>query len=442
MTVDSPESKDRAWLCKLLVVLALAESVDVGRQPEITLNLYDPISRPLSQNISSQYVPIPGQEFFEQALMILKISYENTTVDHVEILNLIALYSNQLNRQKAAYNYAGASARICNTLQLHKVSASIDCSSAEREHRKRLWWSTYCLDRMTSTFTGLPPALEVDQTDLAYPKQPEDSPDDAEEFSDADFLTARIQLTIIQTRNLKSVSHIGLDDAQDIKTVLRPNLRRLESWRESLPAHMISETGNDTNEPTKSLPSKRSLANMHLRFNHCIILLLRPLILRQVACIFSNEKSNAAQEDLEYINNNCLKSARSNVLIMINVRSAGLITRLGFMENMHLFTSLMILCLAMSVNARRPGSFKETPNDIKTYQAGKNVLSYMMTCGSFAAKGNLNMLKEVEDLGITIATESGGVDADEGNQWDIEEWVTQLFESEDMLGSCGLHNSA
>lgn len=116
--------------------------------------------------------------------------------------------------------------------------------------------------------------------------------------------------------------------------------------------------------------------------------------------------------------------------------------RLGFMENMHLFTSLMILCLAMSVNARRPGSFKETPNDIKTYQAGKNVLSYMMTCGSFAAKGHLNMLKEVEDLGITIATESGGVDTDEGNQWDIEEWVTQLFESEDMLGSCGLHNSA
>lgn len=47
------------------------------------------------------------------------------------------------------------------------------------------------------------------------------------------------------------------------------------------------------------------------------------------------------------------------------------------------------------------------------------------------------MLKEVEDLGIAIATESGGVETHEGNQWDIEEWVTQLFESEDMLGSCG-----
>lgn len=66
---------------------------------------------------------------------------------------------------------------------------------------------------MTSTSTSLPPALEVDQTDLAYPKQTEDSPDEIEEFSDADFLTARIQLTIIQTRNLKSVSHVGLDDA-------------------------------------------------------------------------------------------------------------------------------------------------------------------------------------------------------------------------------------
>ncbi|KAK7216108.1 hypothetical protein V2G26_004111 [Clonostachys chloroleuca] len=86
---------------------------------------------------------------------------------------------------------------------------------------------------------------------------------------------------------------------------------------------------------------------MHLRFNHCILLLLRPLILRQVACLFSDEKSNAPQEDLEYINNNCLKSAWLNVLIMINVRSAGLI--------------------------------------------------------------------KVEDLGIAIATESGGVETHEGN---------------------------
>ncbi|CAH0042240.1 unnamed protein product [Clonostachys rhizophaga] len=153
--------------------------------------------------------------------------------------------------------------------------------------------------------------------------------------------------------------------------MLRPNLQRLESWRESLPAHMVSETGNNTNERIKSLPFKRSLAKMHLRFNHCIILLLWPLILRQVPCIFSDEKLNTTQEDLEYINNNCLRSARLNVLIMINVQSAGLI-----------------------INARRPGSFKETPDDIKTYQSGKSVLTYMMKCGTLAARGYLSMVKK------------------------------------------------
>ncbi|CAH0042241.1 unnamed protein product [Clonostachys rhizophaga] len=69
------------------------------------------------------------------------------------------------------------------------------------------------LRESTGNVYGLPPAFEVDQTDLAYPKQTQDSPDEIEEFSDADFLTARIKLTTIQIRNLNSASHIGLDDA-------------------------------------------------------------------------------------------------------------------------------------------------------------------------------------------------------------------------------------
>lgn len=192
-----------------------------------------------------------------------------------------------------------------------------------------------------------------------------------------------------------------------------------------------------------------------------MILLLRPLLLKQVACIFSNEESNASQEDLEELNNICFGSARSNLRTMIDLRSYGLvgkslepilishiyiyiyrvltlcypIARLGFMENMHLFTSLMILCLAMSINSQRPGSFHQKDEDISTYEAGKDVLRYMMQSGSLAAKGHLGMLKEVEDLGNIIATDGRAGTRDEGEHWVVDEWITQWF------GDCSVSNN-
>lgn len=102
------------------------------------------------------------------------------------------------------------------------------------------------------------------------------------------------------------------------------------------------------------------------------------------------------------------------------------------MENMHLFTSLMILSLAISINSRCPGIFHQTPEDTGLYDAGKEVLRYMMHSGSMAAKGYLNMLKDVEDLGSAIAMGTN-VDVnqewEQWEQWNVDEWM-QLFEGE------------
>jgi proline utilization trans-activator len=163
--------------------------------------------------------------------------------------------------------YVGASARLCNMLQLHQASASLQSSPVEREHRKRVWWSTFCLDRMMSTQLGLLPSLHVDQADLDYPTQAGLSVDDAEEFADPDYLTARVQLTIIQANNSKTVFHVGDDDAHDIETILRPMLRRLGAWKAGLPTHMALEMEDGVAKPTRSLACMRSLANLYLRFN-------------------------------------------------------------------------------------------------------------------------------------------------------------------------------
>lgn len=134
--------------------------------------------------------------------------------------------------------YAGESARLCNMLQLHQASTSSEISAVDREHRKRVWWSTYCLDKMTSSQRGLLPSLQLDQTNHPYPTQANLPSDAVGEFAEGDYLTARIQLTILQANNSKGVSNFGKDDANDIRNILRPMLRRLESWKTGLPAHL------------------------------------------------------------------------------------------------------------------------------------------------------------------------------------------------------------
>lgn len=167
--------------------------------------------------------------------------------------------------------HAGAAARISNILTLHRASTSKSCTPVEREHRKRLWWSTFCLDRMTSTQLGVLPSLYLAQTDLDYPSpSPQGMPrhEAVAEFSDADLMTARVDLTAIQDANASQAAQLGREDAApgDVDAVVRPTLIRLLEWQAKLPAHLALGVGVQLPNST-SLPFVRSFANLHIRYN-------------------------------------------------------------------------------------------------------------------------------------------------------------------------------
>lgn len=104
------------------------------------------------------------------------------------------------------------------------------------------------------------------------------------------------------------------------------------------------------------------------------------------------------------------------------------------MENMHLFSALMILCLAIAINSRRPGSFSLEPDDVATYEAGKGVLHDMIQGGSLPAKGHMKMLEEVEALAERIAKYGNMSLPAVMDEWDADEWM-QLLEGENMLNT-------
>ncbi|KAM5511717.1 hypothetical protein FOXYSP1_06517 [Fusarium oxysporum f. sp. phaseoli] len=181
--------------------------------------------------------PPPGTAFFEQALVLLKLPFEEPSLEHIEILKLARLrvfltdttldthvsqtfYSYSLNWKKAAYMYAGTSVRMSQQIKLD------------------------------------------------YPSDQQLEPGDVDQFFEADLLRARIQLTL-----MKAEADIFIDlwqsirdDIPDGERRVRPILLRLENWLHELPPSLKFDCEDGMPEAMAQAPNMRSLASLYLRW--------------------------------------------------------------------------------------------------------------------------------------------------------------------------------
>ncbi|KAF9890087.1 hypothetical protein FE257_006248 [Aspergillus nanangensis] len=422
----SAEVKDRLWLCQLLIVFALGETFVSYRAPEIRLGTCPP--RTNGQEDANRSPSPPGATFFEHALVLLKLPFEEPTLAYIEALNLATFYSYSLNRKKTAYTYAGMSARVCNLLRLDQVSPHLSCAISEREHRKRVCWTSYCLDKMTSSELGLVSSFRPGQIELEYPTNDVIPVEDAVQFHEAEFFHARIQLTLIKAEADVFIDmwHSIQDDIPDIERQVIPIMTRLQSLISNLPAHMSFDCESGMPEDMTRMPTMRSLASLYLRCHHCFILLLRPLFLKHIAHILSDDIFSIPQENLQTFSNRCVLAARTNLCILIGLWDRERIAKFGFWDSLHLFSSLTILSLAMTTNRQRLGIF-EKDTDFVTYSTAKNLLYDMVRAGSLASKEHAKMLSDVEALGEALeAIQTQGMDPPT-EQWDMDHWIEQVL---------------
>lgn len=105
----------------------------------------------------------PGFSYFMQALELLPDIHEEGSVLLVEVLSLVGYFMQNLNRRDAAFSYVsrqirawfvmptsrqiGLALRMAISLGLHQEVSDPTLDETEREHRRRLWWSVYSMDR-------------------------------------------------------------------------------------------------------------------------------------------------------------------------------------------------------------------------------------------------------------------------------------------------------
>ncbi|KAF2019460.1 hypothetical protein BU24DRAFT_120620 [Aaosphaeria arxii CBS 175.79] len=422
------QTTDRNWLCRVSVVLALAETWNRGRSATLGNTIpsqenADPIARPSPSSdtidVWGETLPVPpGSELFEQCLLLLKISLEEPSLEDVEALNLIAFYSYTLNRRKTAFFYARQSLSLAKLLSLDQPSTHTFDSEQRilEEHRKRIWWTCYCMDRMVSTELGIAPMQDSITKGLQYPDSSHLSPPERADFFEPFLLTAQVQLSIIKGKVVETVTQqLQLKSDTDPVAVLKPCMDLVQSWREGLPPDQCFSFDAGIPSAMFALPFHRVLASLYLRYHQCIILLFRPILLRDLAAtVGESGPSGLSQfnDTFESMKLECIEAARSNCKILMDLCKMGKIAKFGYWESLHLFSGLAILALSRCLNLPVSPALRATGSafndreveteDAQLYTGARCLLVEMSRIGNLAAQDFTTMLIDIETMARTI----------------------------------------
>lgn len=121
----------------------------------------------------------PGFEYFTHALQLLPDAHEEGSINCVETLALIGYFMQNMNRRDAAFLYIGMAMRMAISLGLHQEVSSSQTfnfgfpqlDEATREHRRRVWWSVYSLDRIVSVKSGNPITIQDEDIGVSLPSR-------------------------------------------------------------------------------------------------------------------------------------------------------------------------------------------------------------------------------------------------------------------------------
>jgi proline utilization trans-activator len=161
----------------------------------------------------------------------------------------------------SAYKYAGVALRCSLAMGLHhNLPEGYMISPVEREHRIRVWWSIYIIDRVTSSKLGCPVTIRDVDIDVDLPSMEGLPPVEQEEFSDPGHLVAHVKLAGITGAIISDIYGRPRQQKAIVQSVQKI-LTDLQAWAKALPGSVrFSMAG-----PYCS--SQRNIASLHLCFN-------------------------------------------------------------------------------------------------------------------------------------------------------------------------------
>lgn len=292
----------------------------------------------------------PGFEYFTQALQLLPDVYEEGSILCVETLALIGYFMQNLDRQDAAFLYIGMALRMAISLGLHQEVSS-DSPSAHgldeeaREHRRRVWWSIYSLDRILSVKSGNPVTIQDEDIGVKLPSRlPRET-----EYCPAVVLRHYTELSRILGEINKSIyrkSATPRPVKELMRSVQRINLDLLK-WDKLLPSELRFH-------PAKLNRTRESVSTF-CHYYQCINMTARPLLFHLVRRRLQAIRVNPEVKNTDWkvglspttihIIDRCIAAAEETIRMMEEAKRQNLLATYGYMDGEHVFSAAIILVM-------------------------------------------------------------------------------------------------
>ncbi|KAL4863308.1 hypothetical protein BDV12DRAFT_189773 [Aspergillus spectabilis] len=320
----------------------------------------------------------PGVHYFAKAMHILRLVSERPSLDMVEIWLLLSIYSLSLNRRHSAYNLAGSAVRLATIMGLHlNVPESQMSDVGEREHRIRIWWTVYILDRMWAAKLGYPAAIQDDEIDVNLPSSPVGLVGSAaSDFPDLEYFLAKIGLARLSARMIHSI-YGKKSQKTSLPLRVQDAFGDLRRWLESLPPSLRI----DARGKAEMDPKARSL---HLLFNQLAVLATRPILLH-VLRTHLEARGRPSNTDVKVpasaaaLSETCLRCARHSCRMLLESWTNGSFMIFDYFYTQYLFSAATILAISSLLDS------PERQTDEEQFELAVHFLSQLRDNGNYAA---------------------------------------------------------
>lgn len=241
----------------------------------------------------------PGFDYFTDALNLLPETHEEGSILCVETLALAGYFMQNMNRRDAAFQYIGKALRMAISLGLHhevnehssNVSLASSLDEATREHRRRVWWSIYSLDRILSVKSGNP--ITIQDEDIGarppsrLPSEPEYCPAVVlRHYTQLSRILGEIHTFIYRTTN-KDTPRSGKSLMASVQSIILA----LSKWNREIPDELRFD-------PARLSVSRESVGAL-AHYYQCINMAVRPLLFRVVQKRLASIRHGGGLEEKE-----------------------------------------------------------------------------------------------------------------------------------------------
>ncbi|KAL9616279.1 MAG: hypothetical protein Q9160_008841 [Pyrenula sp. 1 TL-2023] len=339
----------------------------------------------------------PGIDYYNHATNILRVLSEQPRIECVEVLAMLvsfsllkcflhqnlnslkSLYSVAMNRRHAAYCMAGCAMRFAILMGLHQNVPHARLPDREHvEHRVRLWWSIYILDRSWATMLGQPVSIRDEDIEVALPSA-EGIPDAyANDFHPVDGAIAGLRIARLSAEITSSIYGRTMQQDSFSHRVQRA-LQKLDSWVKSLPKSLrakVDEASNDVDMADTML---------HLYYNQCLILATRPILLhvfrlRQPRSTENLDSDPTQPNDATLaLAEACVLCARKSYRVLIDAWINGSFPTFDYTLTQYLFSTCIVLAISSLSQAQWSN------NESEDFEAAVQILDQLSQNGSQAA---------------------------------------------------------